>query len=92
MVGDEPLDPNLTVREPVNIRSDEIDTALYGTVFGMQTGVEVLENADDKRYVHFNNKIHALMLKKSVIEKLHHFTTGAPTQEKTLELVQKKEM
>jgi len=47
-------------------------------------GVEILENADDKRYTYFNNKIHSLMLKKNVIEKLHLFTTGLSTEDTTL--------
>ena len=54
----------------------------------MKLGVEVLENEDDPRYNYFNNKIHALVMKKSVLEQLHKIATGTPPDPHAIEQAQ----
>ena len=46
--------------------------------------VEILESTSDQRFKYFNQKIHTLMMKKSIVEQLHH-TTGRLVDQKTLE-------
>lgn len=57
--------------------ADSAHPAVYGRFGVIKLGVEVLENEDDPRYNYFNNKIHALVMKKSVLEQLHKVATGS---------------
>lgn len=54
--------------------------------------MEVLENEDDPRFNYFNNKIHALMMKKAVVEQLHRATTGRLPDNETLAMIQKRDL
>jgi hypothetical protein len=58
----------------------------------MQLGVEVLENEDDERFNYFNNKIHAIMMRKTVVEQLHRIATGTAPDPETIDRAQRMEM
>ncbi len=72
--------------------ADSIDPAIYGSLCMIKLGVEVLENEDDPRYNYFNNKIHALVMKKSVLEQLHKVATGSAPDPHAIEQAQLLEL
>ena len=52
----------------------------------------MLENQDDNRYRYFNAKIHQLMMRKKVIEQLHHDPNSPPPQAQALKNAAKHEL
>ena len=80
------------MRVAFSLIADTVDTAIYGRLLVMKLGVEVLENEDDPRYNYFNNKIHALVMKKSVLEQLHKIATGTAPDPHAIEQAQLLEL